>query len=1530
MKKYIRWAGSIILSPIILFFLVCTLLYIPTIQNYLVKIATNYLSETTGMQISIKRISLEFPLDVVIHQPLLVDNQDTILYAKRLTASVQAIPLIKKQIEINELSIQEAFVNSTDLIEGMTLKGELGKLLIASHGISLNKETATIDKLELNNTHLSLCLNDTSTTDTTSSSPLPWKIDLCKADLNDISFAMQMPLDTLNLTASLRNASIKNGIIDLSQPNYRIEAISLTDGTFQLDKNNSPVLTTGLDPSHLYITNLNLHADSILYSERAIQANLSKLNLKERSGIEITSVKGIIKTTGNNIIIPTFELNTTDSYMNIYASSGFNILNNPKENMSFRLSAEIGKNDLFKFIPGITSDITKNYPSSPLQVKAGIDGNLNQIDLTSLSIQIPQIIRTEAKGYINSPLDDAQRNGNFMLSLETYNMRSFEKMMENVSLPAGIQLVGNAKINGYQLSTDVLLNIKNRKNAFLTAEYNQQTERYMADLQIDSLNIHHFLPNDSLYEVNASAHVEGKSFDFFSPQTSIVFTGNISQLMYGNHAFSNITIDADMHQSKAKALLNIQDQDIDLSSIFTASLHRQDVKANLSAKLNNFNFQTFSLTDESLKSALQLNATMSTDLKNNHKMNASLTNIQLITPKKTFKTKDLHAGGEITFDSVRCYVNAGDLTLLFKSTNNLENLTRQSNILLSEFSRQWKRKRLNQKLLKNLLPEAQLHVFSGADNPIANFIATKQLHYDLFHLSLKTSQDIGLNGEFNLYGLHTDSLRLDTITIKAQQDTACFQIHNSIKALTNKYQEGFNILLDGQIESTSGKAAIQYLNSNEEKGVDIGLQAFLRPKGISVHLSPITPTLLYRTFYANKNNFIFIGDKGSIQADLELYDENRSGLSFHSTPDSVKQQNLNLTLSKINISELRRIIPYMPDIAGHINAKINYLQENADTQVSANVSIDQFAYNKQILGNWSAEAVYLPKSENEHDIIGFLSLDQKKILTLNGSYFTKDSSLTTDSIQANVELSQIPLNIANAFIPDKMAILDGKLNGDISILGESSQPIMNGYLNLDSSSINIPKTSLHLQFDNRPIKIVNNHLWFDQFNLYTQGKSPFTINGEIDMRQLNSAYLNLSMNTHNFELINAKRSKASMIHGKLYVDLNSTIKGTPDNLTMRGNMNILGSSNFTYILQDSPLTVEDRLGETVTFVDFKDTTTVVKKDIPTLSLGGMDILMTLHIDEAVQARVDLNENGSNYMSLEGGGDLSFQYQPDGNMFLNGRYSLISGELKYELPIIPLKTFHIQNGSYIEWTGNIMNPNMNIKASERMRASVSTDGNSSRMVNFDVGINLTNRLENLGFAFTLEAPDDGNMQNELASKSVEEKNKLAITMLVTGMYLTEDNTNTKGLDTNSMLNSFLQGEINKIAGSALKTIDINFGMETTDEDATGTSRTDYNFQFAKRFWNNRFQVVIGGKISTGNEATQQQNEAFIDNISLEYRLDNSGTRYIKLFHNKNYESILDGEVIETGVGIVLRKKISKLGELFIFKRRKDADKLNQSK
>ena len=112
-----------------------------------------------------------------------------------------------------------------------------------------------------------------------------------------------------------------------------------------------------------------------------------------------------------------------------------------------------------------------------------------------------------------------------------------------------------------------------------------------------------------------------------------------------------------------------------------------------------------------------------------------------------------------------------------------------------------------------------------------------------------------------------------------------------------------------------------------------------------------------------------------------------------------------------------------------------------------------------------------------------------------------------------------------------------------------------------------------------------------------------------------------------------------------------------------------------------------------------------------------------------------------------------------------------------------------------------------------------------------------------------------------------------------------------------------------------------GIEDRTSSETGDKQTDYSFRYSQRFFNDRIQIVIGGKVSTGANATNDV-ESFIDNISLEYRLDVSGTRYIRVFYDKNYESILDGEITETGVGLVLRKKMDRLGELFIFRKKKN--------
>jgi hypothetical protein len=583
--------------------------------------------------------------------------------------------------------------------------------------------------------------------------------------------------------------------------------------------------------------------------------------------------------------------------------------------------------------------------------------------------------------------------------------------------------------------------------------------------------------------------------------------------------------------------------------------------------------------------------------------------------------------------------------------------------------------------------------------------------------------------------------------------------------------------------------------------------------------------------------------------------------------------------------------------------------------LSADVSLDHFVYEKSPLGNWTMNGVYLPGDNNAHHVDGFITHNDREIIYMNGIYQTDETG--QENITGELELQHFPLWVINPFVPDGIVNFRGDIDGTLAMEGNPLKPVLNGGLQLDSVLMVMPDMSIGFRFDNKQVKMQDSKMVFDKFNIYTRGETPFVVNGSVDFSDLEKMMVDLRMKTSNYELMNAPKNRKATMYGKIYVDVDATLNGPVDELKMRGNMNVLGKTDFTYVLKDSPLMVNDRLGDMVEFVNFNDTVTVDEGNKQTATLTGMDIAMTVHIDQAVQAHVDLTVDGSNYMEVEGGGDLAFQYTPQGEMLLNGRYSVISGELKYEIPIIPLKTFHIQNGSYLNWTGNMMNPEMNIKATERIRANVGSDGEASRMVSFDVGIALTDRLETLGLAFTLEAPEDASVQEQLNAMSAEERGKLAVTMLVTGMYMAEGNS-TGGFNMNNALNSFLQNQISNVVGQSM---DISLGMESTN-DAEGGRGTDYNFQFAKRFWNNRFRIVIGGTVSTGNAA--KKDETFIDNVAIEYRLDNSGTRYVKLFHEKNYESVLEGEVIETGLGVVLRKKVSNLGELFIFKKTKDDD------
>ena len=144
MRKALKWVILAALTPILLILILAALLYCPPIQNWAVQKVTSIVSEKTDMDISVGRVRLEWPLNLGIEEfraikpnELHPQQKDTIADVSRLVADVQLWPLFQKRIVINELSLQNARINTDGFISDLRLQGELSQLWLSSKGIDL-------------------------------------------------------------------------------------------------------------------------------------------------------------------------------------------------------------------------------------------------------------------------------------------------------------------------------------------------------------------------------------------------------------------------------------------------------------------------------------------------------------------------------------------------------------------------------------------------------------------------------------------------------------------------------------------------------------------------------------------------------------------------------------------------------------------------------------------------------------------------------------------------------------------------------------------------------------------------------------------------------------------------------------------------------------------------------------------------------------------------------------------------------------------------------------------------------------------------------------------------------------------------------------------------------------------------------------------------------------------------------------------------------------------------------------------------
>jgi len=1521
-KSIIKIASAVIICPIALILLLAVALYIPPIQNWAVGIVSDYASEETGMDVKVGRVLLAFPIDLAldnihcIKQNDSLPQKDTILFVQHAVVDVQLLPLLKKEVKVNELELVGAKLNTSDFIHEARIKGNIGRLALENGepvaAINLNDYGVILSSAVLDNAHLNVELSDTVPEDTSKSENL-WKIYLNDLSVSNSDVIVHMPGDSLQFGAKIGNLKCTKGAFDLHKGKYEIASISTQSSRITYDNNFEKYVSAGLDPNHIALNDLNFRIDSLSYQDPDLHLIVRHCKFKEQSGIELKSLVADITLNSKQILVdgtastPASKV-TTRMQMDLNAFDN----SNPGKIQAF-IDASIGRTDLMLAMNGMPTKFRNSWPAHPLMIKGNIMGNMEEVIIPDLSIDLPTAFSLKAngnaKGFMNLTDNIYSRlfSANMHADIRTYNISFVKKLLDKstarkIALPS-MHAIADLDINGPAYNIKMKA-VEGKGSVTAKAKLNAQNMTYSAVVDANKLQLNHFVKGMGLGKFSGTLKAQGRGTDYTNKNTQLNAVANIKQFQYGKYNLNNIQAKANINKGVADVNLYANNSLLKGNISLNALLNSKNIKTTFATELNNVDLYRLYLIDTPLKFSLCAHVDLETDLDKLYKVNGLLSDIIINDTAGAHHLDDIVFDVFTRRDTTSANIYCGDFETKLRAQGGYEWLMGCTDRLMTLIDKQIETRTIDQKELRTVFPRMNLYLRCGKENPIYNSVKYFDIDFNDIYANINTSREDGINGDVHLYGLKTQGYQIDTISVNLSSSNEPLDI--SYKAHIQNVKPNdyvFDVFLDGNLLEHGVSINGAFYDDNNTLGLKLGAEATMEEKGINFHLTPGNPVIAYEDFTLNDNNYILLSENNRIFADVKMKAADGTGIQLYSTEENEDAlQDITLSLNHLNIGKLLSAIPYAPNVEGMLNGDFHFLQEKDESfSISNDMTVNNMIFEGCTIGNIGTQMVYMPKEDGSHYIDGHILLDEEEVGSVTGSY-----NFDNDAIDAKLNFMRFPMQLVNGFIPDQIIGLEGYAEGELTLQGTTVQPDVNGELFLESASLLSVPYGIKMRFDDDPVRIINSKLLFENFQMYASNNQPLIAQGSLDFNDTEHIMLNMRMKAENFLLIDAKETRKSEAYGKAFVNFYCMINGELDKLKIRGKLDVLSSTNLYYILKDSPLTTDNRLKELVTFTDFSsdEQVTIVR---PTIEGINMDLLIA--VNEGAHVKCWLNADHSNYLDLIGSGDLRMKYIND-EINLVGKYTIREGEMKYSLPIIPLKTFTIASDSYIEFFGDVMNPRLNITATERVKSSCNIDG-VNRLVTFDCGVVITKTLNDMGLQFIISAPEEHTISDQLAMMSVEERGKTAVTMLTTGMYFADGNTSNFSM--NSALNTFLQSEINHIAGNALKTLDLSFGLDnSTEED--GTMHTDYTFKFAKRFWNNRLSISVGGKISSGPDVSGQ-NKSFFDNVEVQYRLSNTSNQYLNMFYKRSVYDFLEGYVGQYGAGYMYKKKLQHLSDLF---------------
>ncbi len=1549
-RRWGRWLLALVLLPPLLVLLGGIALYIPAVQDWARGYAERELSERLGMTTRIGQLRLVFPLDLSLREVALLHSpQDTLLALGRLDIGISPRPLLDKQAVIPQLDLERLYYHDTDSL-GSTTRLRLGEAKLRGFALDLDRQRIIASGLAASG--LEVYYHSTDTTASQDTTRLKWQIALGDLSLEKAQVRVELPHDSVYIKTQFDHLGLHNVAADLGTNTYKALGAEIARAQIAYAIDTLPARSPYMDYGHIEASDLMLKLRGIHSEGARLSLEVLEGSARERSGLAITSLKGKYHQDSLRMLVSQLDLRTEHSSLSGEVDIPWRIFDGDSTALLVaKLSAGIDAHDV-QSIAGAYIATSPTYRhinkslatelQAPVHIELDALGTLADMEVERSYIRWPQVLELELEGRLEQLLDAHRRRGKMSLRSElgaraqSLLRLASPQLAQSYHLPPGTTLDGDLDIrrNYYQL--DALL-AEGNGSLDIDGFYDARAQHYSLDLGFEDLDLARFMPRGDFGTLTGKLTASGRGLDILGARTSTTLTGRVQGLAYRGMDLANITLDGSLDQGKLSLVANSFNQGLDFVLALDGMLSRQQIKSSLSLSSMGIDLHTLGLSEQTLAASFDLEGELRSDLTDTHYLSAELANVQIIVDEDSIRPQQVSLLVDTDQSRSRASINSGDMALrlhLGEGPSQLMKRSQQLASLAGELQQELQRSVPMTSRLEQLyasLPRLDLDLELGKDNALRPYLAQQRIALESLEGHLRLHPQSGLEGHFTARDIRRDTLRINCIDLElstqriARTALGRTQPLDSMRLLGTlridkrrfRQQAGFGLSANINTSLQDALLSLEALDERDQPQHRISLAGQWSGDSYRLHLPEPTLLLGGHRLSVNPDNWLQLS-KGdyALGADLRLATSDSAQLSLSAQHEGQALQEARLSINGIKLEDYRSL--GLPELSGRLVGEINYQRTGGlEVQpiINGDIAIQRLHYEGKELGHFATAFFYEPKSDDSHYVTADMSLGGVQALSINGLYKPRDKE---NPLGGSLSLKGFPLEIANPFVSDYATYLGGKLNGELALGGKPTSPSLTGELSADNGSVELRQYATTLRLDSLPLRFAGDVLQLDGYKVYSSvdRQHPLTLDGSIGISGQRLMQTDLRLTADEITLLDQERPRSDnqLLYGRLIASTNMQLRGKLNALKIRGQLGIKNGTKATYVMRESTLDASDKAQGLVSFVDFADTV-FVATPVYEAELGGVDLSLAIQVEPTVRFGVDLTADGRDYMRMQGGGNLQLRYLPYGEINLRGRYDMSGGgQLQYTLPVVGSKLFSIDPSGYITFDGNAYNPYVDFVATQKVRAA--TGEASGGKTNFLVSIKMKNRLENINLAFDLSAPENLSIQNSLATMSAEERGKQAIGLLATGTYL-GGSAGGNNLNLNETFAALLQNQINTVAGNLLSGTDLSIGMEMND-GTTGNQHTSYTYSFSRRFYNDRIRLVIGGKLHTGQNVSNSE-QTLIDNVALEYQLDKAGERFGRVYYKRVTDNVIEGEYNETGLGLMLRRKLNKLNELFRFRR-----------